>query len=129
MTPERLAEIRDRVTYNPEDWPITIELVAHIDTITAENDRLKGEVERLERLNASLRYDHDLFKLAALRVETTLRADLDALVTAGEAVVNTCKYISVNEGRSNEVEVYTTDEKAIAVLRAALAAAKEKVGG
>lgn len=97
MTPERLAEIRDRVTYNPEDWPITIELVAHIDTLTAEIDRLKGEVERLKRLNTSLVYGHDIFKLAALRVESTLRAQRDALVTAGEKVKGLLKEVKRGE--------------------------------
>lgn len=108
------------------------ELYDAIDVVLAENDRLKGEVERLKRLNTSLVYGHDIFKLAALRVESTLRASLAALVTAGEAVDNPRIPELVDNGKHDldgeplmeETDCYIVDGEALDALSAAVTQAK-----
>lgn len=53
MTDERLAEIRELEQSGNEDTfyekAMVSELLAELDATRAENERLKGEVERLKR--------------------------------------------------------------------------------
>lgn len=127
-----IKELRDAIN-GGEGWPTIHRAYDALDKSVLERYGVNNPIDAMRQL------DWALTKSATgtfVNVETYLKQLEEAVwvpsvtvIQAARDVISQSGPIIINEGRSNEVEVYTTDEKAIAVLRSALDALASSVEG
>lgn len=127
-----IAQLREAIETG-EGWPTIHRAYDALERMVLERYGVNNPIDVMRQL------DWALTKSATgtfVNVETYLKQLEEAVcgpsvtvIQAARDVISQSGFVIVNEGRSNEVEVYATDEKAIEVLRTALTALETAVRG